>query len=78
MVYFTLWVVFLLIVLLAVPVTALLEKRKQRVAKPQQSDEAVEPTDEAEPLEAEADAEEVAEFSGVDGGDEFSAFDDFK
>ncbi len=76
MIYFVLWVIFLLIVLLAVPVAALLENRKFRVPKSKRPNDADEPTDKAEPLAAKAQTQEEAEFSAVDGGEDFPAFDD--
>ena len=86
MLYFIPWVVFLLIVVLAVPVASYLEKRKYAAAHPTptpESDEHSEAVDEAEmPVEEFADdgfgGEGGAEFAEVEtpGGDDFSAFDE--
>ncbi len=81
MIYFSLWVVFLLTVLLAVPVAAFLEKRKYRVANPKPAQASEEPSEgdaDLEPMDDDAKMDEVAEFSEVNGGDDFSSFDDIK
>jgi len=91
MLYFIPWVVFLLVVILAVPVTAWLEKRKlQQASGPAKSEteEDFEPTAEGETESGEAVAAEetdegFGESEGADGeipepegGDDFSAFDE--
>lgn len=82
MIYFFFWVVFLLVVLLAVPIAAFLEKRKYRAEHPEQFVQ-------EEPVGEEAGEEVVGgfedspgeaqpEFAEVEGGDDFSGFDDIE
>tara|TARA_R110002049_G_scaffold27321_2_gene94014 strand:- start:87128 stop:87397 length:270 start_codon:yes stop_codon:yes gene_type:complete len=89
MLYFILWVIFLLFVVLAIPVTSMLEKRKYRsgVADQNAGDSGEEFGDE-EPIEEQPAADDdmgmgddMGEFadSTPAAGDDFSAFeDDFK
>ena len=83
MLYFIAWVVFLLVVVLAVPIAAFLEKRRYAAANPrseieddQASFEEAESADPGEPDDG-FGGEEVVEFGEVEatGGDDFSAFD---
>ncbi len=83
MIYFILWVLFLLTVLLAVPIAALIEKRKYQAhvaseakQEPAWSEEDVQVDDES--TAAGASAAEAVEFSEVDGGEDFSAFDEIE
>ncbi len=84
MMYFFIWVVFLLAVVLAVPITALLEKRKYRAEHPaefsaeeESFDEQIDPAGD-QLVEAEGEVAEVAEFGDVEVGDDFAAFDEIK
>jgi len=82
MLYFTLWVIFLLVVLLAVPIAALIEKRRYRIDNPSESTEVEEPSDQDGSEEVGEDGDlkspvaEVAEFAEVEGGDDFPEFDE--
>ena len=88
MLYFVLWVIFLLIVLLAVPVVAQVEKRRYRAAHPKvagNAEVAEQWSDDEDPdadFGGEADvieeSEEAVEFGEVDGDDEFADFDEIK
>ena len=82
MIFFIPWVIFLLFVILAIPVTSMLEKRKYKAAMADQygdesfGEEAVDDGG-AEMLEATGD--EAAGFGDVPepaGGNDFSAFDE--
>lgn len=80
MIYFFFWVAFLLAVLLAVPIVTFLEKRKYRAEHPAEfvqeepaAEDAVEVAgDEIDDTPGEAEPE----FAEVEGGDDFSAFDE--
>jgi len=82
MLYFTLWAIFLLVVLLAVPTAALIEKRRYRIDNPSENAEVEEPSDEdgseevGEAGDLELPLEEVAEFAEIEGGDDFPEFDE--
>ncbi|TWU50521.1 hypothetical protein Poly51_38110 [Rubripirellula tenax] len=86
MLYFIPWVMLLLAVILAVPVTSFLEKRKYAPAKPRPDEITDESGYEDEHEVAEASDEVVMDEEQVEevafetpGGDDFSAFDeDFK
>ena len=88
MIYFILWVVFLLTVLLAVPVAAVVEKRRLQAANPTvptdpdaeaeawSDDDAGEADPFADAQPAPDGAEEPVEFGEVEGDDEFAEFDE--
>ena len=88
MLFFVLWVIFLVAVLLAVPVAAQLEKRRYRAAHPEvvtdaESAEAwseVEASEDDPVVESDSseESDEPVEFGEVDGGDDFSAFDEIE
>lgn len=92
MLYFIAWVLFLLVVALAIPVASFLEKRKYAAANPQPAVEEDQVAfDEEAPVEsddsgdgfgedpaADFGGDEAVEFGEVEatGGDDFSAFDE--
>jgi hypothetical protein len=90
MLYFIGWVLFLLVVALAIPVASFLEKRKYAAANPQVAavedeasfDENAESDDPVDEFGQESSDEfgggEEVEFGEVEatGGDDFSAFDE--
>jgi len=82
MLYFVFWVVFLLAVLLAVPVAALIEKRRFRIDNPSEfadeepSSDEDQGEDAGEATDLEPPAEKVAEFAEVEGTEDFPEFDE--
>ncbi len=78
MMYFILWVVFLLVVILSVPIVSFLEKRKRQAVRGPVDDEALE-----ELADAESEAEDgEAEFAAMDeaaaDGGEFAEFEEIR
>ncbi len=90
MLYFIPWAIFLLLVLLAVPIASMVEKRKYHASMPTPDPAVDDPASgdvDADAMDASPDdefgspvEEEVAEVQfDAPGGDDFSAFDeDFK
>ena len=80
-VYFTLWVLFIVAVIAAVPITNAVEKKRRREAMPQppteEPDEEPVEAAEFEQTESEGFGDEIPEETAeVAGGDDFSAFDE--
>jgi len=67
MIYFALWVVFLVVVLLAIPVTQLIEKRRDAARFAAESEPALGDEDEEE-SESAAELSPDAEFAAVEDG----------
>ncbi len=84
MMYFIPWVIFLLVVILAVPVTAFLEKRKRQAALGPMDDEVDEESaeeSEAEEGEATEEAAEAVEFEATEvapGDDDLAEFEEVR
>lgn len=76
MIYFSLWVAFLLAVLLAVPTAVFLEKRKYRAEHPAEFVEEEPAVEEGGDEIDDMPVEDEPEFAEVEGGDDFSAFDE--
>ena len=80
MVYFILWVVIILAVILAIPVTSWMENRRRRALlgppEPEESLDEVSPDEEAAEGIDEAVEEVEEEPIEVSGGGDFSAFDE--
>lgn len=92
MIYFILWVVFLVIVLAAIPLALLWEKRQRGASAPTAAEPAAADAVDDDPLaEAASDEDPVAfetapeaaavgepEFAELEGADDFGEFDDLK
>jgi hypothetical protein len=85
MIYFYLWVVFLVSILLALPIVAMMEKSRAKKLAGARSQAAEKAVDQSQVLD-DAVAEQPAADAALDefgqavpaGADDFSAFDDFK
>ena len=73
--YFLPWVVFVLLVVIAVPIAAMLEKKKHP-ATPEDQFAGEDVFEQEEEMQSFEEVEPVMEEIPVEGGNDFSAFDD--